>query len=567
MNKFFKLLMIAAIIIPCCTILVACGGKTDDNKTEDDPPAPETYVLPDVTPMESKEYSTKYQKPTVVVGDLVLNTDYTISWERKLNGETEFVSIADSSLQFKNAGEYRVTITGIGNYEGQTKTAIYVIEKGEYIANATNQFIGDKASDVPIGQNSILGSLVWDETDPNYNTPFVAGRNVRYAIYEGNKNYKANNHLEIIVTANRQHVDSMEEFSSAAQNENVSFIHINGSLTITQNIELPNKKTIVVPEGATLTIANGVSLYIKSAMNISGGTVNTNVNFLLNEMNSDLYQENSESYGDIIYQIFTATNMRTALTSGANIVQLQNDLESTTTINCMTPSNKEIICALDLNGFDIYGEVDISNKSKSTNKLILKIYNSQFQTNGSKIIASDSDKYGYGIVIEGNNNVSLYFENIDVEGYVAGIYTNGSYSDVTIKALNCKFTSTNSIAAYLPGNHEYTFTNCSFTGKTGYYVKSGVHVLTNCNITGNKDTYLKPSYNSNGASPSGDALVVEVAKGIAKDNLSVTINGGTFTTVAPDAKAVAKYLTAPEGETAEDLGDIIINSGNFSSDV
>lgn len=80
----------------------------------------------EISQIESKVYNGENQIPLVEIPGLTQGVDYSLSWEYKKLGEKYEMFAPISGTEFINAGEYRVTATGLGNFGG-TKTAIYVI--------------------------------------------------------------------------------------------------------------------------------------------------------------------------------------------------------------------------------------------------------------------------------------------------------------------------------------------------------------------------------------------------------------------------------------------------------
>ena len=76
-------------------------------------------------------YSGKNQAPKIEIAGFTENVDFVISCEYKQIGENDERYESVDSLEFVNAGSYKITATGKGNYTGET-TAIYIIEKTDY---------------------------------------------------------------------------------------------------------------------------------------------------------------------------------------------------------------------------------------------------------------------------------------------------------------------------------------------------------------------------------------------------------------------------------------------------
>lgn len=94
------------------------------------------------------------------------------------------------------------------------------------------------------------------------------------------------------------------------------------------------------------------------------------------------------------------------------------------------------------------------------------------------------------------------------------------------------------MAIYWPGNGNLTIGYGVFTGDTAVYAKSGKITITGGEFygTGEKKDFV---HSSNGASATGDALVIENCKDAAYETPVVSITGGTF--ISDNAKSVAVY--------------------------
>ncbi|MBR1984425.1 MAG: hypothetical protein IKA31_01670, partial [Clostridia bacterium] len=100
-----------------------------------------------------------------------------------------------------------------------------------------------------------------------------------------------------------------------------------------------------------------------------------------------------------------------------------------------------------------------------------------------------------------------------------------------------------SAGAYFAGNVNYTFTNCTFTGFTGYYAKSGIHTLNNCTFNALAAAYVGPSeHHGNGFNPTGSAMCVDSSEGY-QNTLVIKLYGGLFTTVSYQAVGIEEFVT------------------------
>ena len=168
--------------------------------------------LPATTMSSGVVYDGLSKTPNYHVGSLTENINYTIAWfYRTHNGTfTEYNLNSLSSLNFVNAGEYKLEVTGIGNYKGTTST-IYEIARANITATASKQsytFNGDKGklnisvgaiSETPIvtyyykaGEHAEIGDVAtWSEYSLDLN--LNAGKYSLYAKVEGFVNYNDTN--------------------------------------------------------------------------------------------------------------------------------------------------------------------------------------------------------------------------------------------------------------------------------------------------------------------------------------------------------------------------------------
>lgn len=105
--------------------------------------------IPNVTISNSATYSGEAQTPQYSVEGLTENLNYTVSWQfRKFGGTYSNYNLHyNASKNFINAGEYKITVTGIGNYTG-TKEAVFVINKTTLYADVSRQsYVYNSAND------------------------------------------------------------------------------------------------------------------------------------------------------------------------------------------------------------------------------------------------------------------------------------------------------------------------------------------------------------------------------------------------------------------------------------
>lgn len=105
-------------------------------------------TIPEISISSGTTYDRTSKTPSYTVGSLIENVNYTVKWEyRVFDGEyAEYVLSYEDANNFINAGEYKITVTGKGNYVGE-KSAVYTISRDNLSATVSkNSYIynGDK---------------------------------------------------------------------------------------------------------------------------------------------------------------------------------------------------------------------------------------------------------------------------------------------------------------------------------------------------------------------------------------------------------------------------------------
>ena len=241
------------------------------------------------------------------------------------------------------------------------------------------------------------------------------------------------------------------------------------------------------------------------------------------------------------YLVSTAEQLAEALNNveTGDVIILQDDIATEGKVTTLRADSRDLDFTLDLNGFAITDRLDLRSTTVDNKE---SGYSLKVTVKNGTVGAADESVY-YGILLAGGNvDVTLY--EVDSLGYYGGIYENGSWSGSSVTAEKCTFKgSDTAFGAYLPGGHKSTFTDCTFEGTVGAYVKSGNKTFNNCTITGNGE-YIAPSYNGNGADGSGSGLVVDSTVGYNQP-MVVTVNGGSITSV--NGYAVEEVSNAAEG--------------------
>lgn len=137
------------------------------------------------------------------------------------------------------------------------------------------------------------------------------------------------------------------------------------------------------------------------------------------------------------------------------------------------------------------------------------------------------------------------------------VQTNGLCDNCEITATNATFNSTDD-TFYLAGNGTYRLENCEINGYTGIYMRSGSLTLNNTTIKAT-GTYADPVANGNGASSTGDGIILDAKTGY-KGNINLNINGGSIS--SNNAYAIRETYT---DSTATATHSITVNGGTYTS--
>lgn len=321
-----------------------------------------------------------------------------------------------------------------------------------------------------------------------------------------------------------------------------------GSAVVVDNCTGYHKNLNVAFVNCTITSANGYAIEEVSTAKagldkVVYAKVTVDAKSVLSGKLGSVYSENGtvtvegESGAKTAYAS-TGAGLKTAITSGADYVKLMDDVvgsgESDTDVT-VTAKTGDLETVIDLNGKQFGYELNLStivlNDAKKYEDtgytLKVTIKNGKIGSESGYNQDAANGRLYYGVLCQGNG-VFLTLENVESSAYYGGLYANGAWKDNVITATDCKFASTIAgCGAYLPGKNTYNFTNCTFSGSVGVYIKSGDATFTDCTIEG-KGEYLKPTYNGNGADGEGSGLVVDSTTGY-QTPMTVTVNGGSIT--------------------------------------
>lgn len=222
-------------------------------------------------------------------------------------------------------------------------------------------------------------------------------------------------------------------------------------------------------------------------------------------------------------------------------VELTNELNYTTDVtivlngHTITRTNGQKTALMITNGATM--NIDGSVAGSAINGTIMVGYSKPTVTNGKLII-----------------NGGTYTATVNDDCVVQ---TNGLCDNCEITATNATFNSTDD-TFYLAGNGTYRLENCEVNGYTGIYMKSGSLTLTNTTIKAT-GTYADPVANGNGASSTGDGIILDAKNGY-KGNINLSINGGSIS--SDNAYAIRETYT---DSTATATHSITVNGGTYTS--
>ena len=309
---------------------------------------------------------------------------------------------------------------------------------------------------------------------------------------------------------------------------------------------------LLIDSGVSLTISDKKTLDLDEYVLTVNGSLTNNGKVITTSkiLGSGTFTNNGTVQANVnsVNNLTDAFEYANEISLSGDIINLNGDeYISDISLNC---TNKNYEFSLDLNGHKLGAELNIINYingSYTNYGATINIKNSGEKSNA--VMGLDNKDCWYGLMVKGNDKINVTANNVTFLGDQGGIYSNGLCDGAKVIATNCTFNglnSTSGVGAYLAGNYNYNFTNCEFNGATGYYSKSGTHVLKDCMVKGTNASYSPANYNGNGAEPTGSALVVDSNPGYIK-TLNVTIDGGTYESTSGYAiEEVSTYKTQSE---------------------
>lgn len=353
--------------------------------------------------------------------------------------------------------------------------------------------------------------------------------------------------LNFTITKSNAYVDTYLELVNSLSNNNYKAVILEEDITI--------------PYGATLSVASNKTLDLASYALANHGTIHNSGTILTTQnfgSNGTVVNE-----GDIVASVSTVEGMLDAF-EYSNYIKLAQNISKEDgylgDIRLVTKHDYDF--TLDLNGYNLESEFDIFKYEKVGNVynhyphsvVDITITDTSIARTGS-LGSAESD---YGLYVRGNDHYNINIVNAKLQGLWGGLYTNGSAdtANTVITAINSRFEglAEDGFGAYVGSNFVYNFTNCEFSGVSGYYAKSGRHTFNNCSFYADGE-FLPGPYNGDGAHNTGCAINVDSCKGYT-EVLSVEINGGFIR--SENGYGIYEFSTAKAGESKITYGSVSV---------
>lgn len=381
-----------------------------------------------------------------------------------------------------------------------------------------------------------------DEYDVEYkNNINVGTASVKVTAKENSKKINGTVTVGFEIVKAKKPVSSLADINTIMEDSNYEGIVLGDNFTI-QSGEI-----LEIPEGFIFDAGNNI-LTINGKI-VNKGTIIANKNIVNNNR--------IENEGEIRAVVSTFDDLQNAVHYATKVVVNADIPEDIPEVG-ETANHKFFIAQhmeydeieIDLNGHTLrrqvrFEAVSVPRKIKVTNSSSTEAVISTKGLGLTSVILYGEAKNGSKQVDAELSNIKVIGDDI-VDAYGnrwAAISSNGNFQNCkyfNFVAKNCEFVGGEAAGAYLPAYYNYTFIDCSFTGTTGYYTKSGSHTLTNCTFNGTATTYVDPMHHNNGCYETGSALVLDSAQNYPEP-LTVKVNGGKFTSVA--GHAIEEYAT------------------------
>lgn len=396
----------------------------------------------------------------------------------------------------------------------------------------------------------------------NYNVVYsnninVGTGRVKVTAKEDSKLIKGEVEKTFTITRVNTVVSNYEQLNAALNNTNYVNISLNGN--------------VVIPEGGSLTVRKGVSLTFGVFTLTNNGTFTNNGTVILSTRPTG--NGTITNNGTITANVNTRESLINAMSYASKIVLSDSIVGSGEEMLAAVDIDASIQAynfTLDLNGKNLGTKLVV--RGNDTNKINVTITNS---SSDSSTVGLNNVACNYGIIVlgDGDNSINVTLNKVNFVGYQGGIATNGRFKNAVITATNCIFEGKNldtsdlnalSVGAYLPAQYGYIFRECTFSGYTGYYTKSGNHVLSNCTVNGEGTNYLNKSFFGSGCHPTGSAVVCDSATNYLTP-LFMNITGGKLNSVS--GYGLEEFSTSATAETVSYAEIIIAGGAKFKGEL
>ena len=397
-----------------------------------------------------------------------------------------------------------------------------------------------------------------------------------------------------IITGNGPNVDPEEYYTGATDGsstltETGDAIYIESGYN-DRDISVSVSGGQIISEHAKairMFVKNGESTTVKRDVSVTGGTFSSDVASYVNTPYASIKQADGTykvaqlTKDNAVAQIEGSETLYPSIESA--ISAASSDSATSTTINVLQDTTIGSYTAIDKNitidfgghkvtsaggGFDVAVHTNGANLTLKNGTLETVSWAAWVQNGGHVTVEKDmvinttsTDGNKGGITVQNTGStVTVSGKITTAAGSAVSGIGNESDGGVTInieEGAELKNTNAGGLGIYYPNTAELNIRGGLISASTGVYVKSGKTTISGGTIigTGPKANY---TYRSDGADPTGDALVIETTNYPGGDP-QVTITGGNFS--SNNANAIGSY--AIESKTPLTA---FISGGYFTTD-
>lgn len=397
-----------------------------------------------------------------------------------------------------------------------------------------------------------------------------------------------------IITGNGPNVDPEEYYTGATDGsstltETGDAIYIESGYN-DRDISVSVSGGQIISEHAKairMFVKNGESTTVKRDVSVTGGTFSSDVASYVNTPYASIKQADGTykvaqlTKDNAVAQIEGSETLYPSIESA--ISAASSDSATSTTINVLQDTTIGSYTAIDKNitidfgghkvtsaggGFDVAVHTNGANLTLKNGTLETVSWAAWVQNGGHVTVEKDmvinttsTDGNKGGITVQNTGStVTVSGKITTAAGSAVSGIGNESDGGVTInieEGAELKNTNAGGLGIYYPNTAELNIRGGLISASTGVYVKSGKTTISGGTIigTGPKANY---TYRSDGADPTGDALVIETTNYPGGDP-QVTITGGNFS--SNNANAIGSY--AIESKTPLTA---FISGGHFTTD-